>query len=69
MVKRAMLAAAAAVAALAAQPAAAQFSVGSPGEPPRLELGVGAFDVTPSKHPHAGTASDFNAEYHFGSNT
>jgi lipid A 3-O-deacylase len=58
--------AAIAVAALAARPAAAQLSVGSPGEPPRLELGVGAFDITPSHRPDAGTEGDFRAEYHFG---
>jgi len=66
MAKRAMLAAVAAVACLAAQPAAAQLSLGSPGEPPRLELGVGAFDITPSKRNNAGTQGDLVGEYHFG---
>lgn len=51
---------------IGARPAAAQFSLGSPGEPPRVELGVGAFDVTPSKRPDAETAGMFRGEYHFG---
>lgn len=54
------------VTALAAQPAAAQVTLGSPGGPPRLELGVGAFDITPSHRRDAGTQGDFRAEYHFG---
>jgi len=49
-----------------ARPAAAQFSLGSPDGPPRLELGAGAFDITPSKRPYAGTQGDFRGEYHFG---
>lgn len=52
--------------ALASRPAAAQVSLGSPGGPQRLELGAGAFDITPSKRPYAGTQGDFRAEYHFG---
>ena len=63
---RAVLAAAAVVAAFAARPAAAQLTLGSPGELPRLELGAGAFDVTPSKRQHAGAQGDFVGEYHFG---
>jgi lipid A 3-O-deacylase len=64
---RATLPVVAVVAALAARPAVAQISLGSPGEPPRLELGIGAFDVTPdSHHKDAATAGDFDAEYHFG---
>jgi lipid A 3-O-deacylase len=55
-----------AVAVLVARPAAAQFSLGSPGGPPRLELGAGAFDITPSHRPYAGTQGDFRGEYHFG---
>jgi lipid A 3-O-deacylase len=53
--------------ALVARPAAAQFSLGSPDGPQRLELGVGAFDITPdTHHKDAGTAGDFRGEYHFG---
>jgi lipid A 3-O-deacylase len=63
---RMLLAAAAVAAVLAARPAAAQFSLGSPGEPPRLEVGAGAFDVTPSHRKFAGTQGDFVGEYHFG---
>ena len=63
--------AAIAVAALVARPAAAQLSlgpvsIGSPGGPQRVELGVGAFDITPSNRKHAGTQGDFRGEYHFG---
>ena len=63
------------VVALADRPAAAQmtigspdtgFSIGSPGGPPRLELGVGAFDVTPNRRRDSGMQGDFRAEYHFG---
>jgi hypothetical protein len=76
MATRAMLAALAVSAVLAARPAAAQLVLGSPDEPPRLELGAGAFDVTPDRkvskvdnlilHPGNGTAGDLSAEYHFG---
>ena len=62
---RALLAAAF-LAAFAMRPAAAQLTVGSPGEPPRLELGAGAFDITPSKRKHAGVQGDVVGEYHFG---
>jgi lipid A 3-O-deacylase len=62
-----VLAAIVAVAALAARPALAQFSLGSPGEPARLELGAGLFDITPSSHhKKADTAGDLRSEYHFG---
>jgi lipid A 3-O-deacylase len=54
------------VAGLGARPAVAQVSIGSPGEPPRIEGGVGAFDITPSKRRDAGTQGDFRGEYHFG---
>jgi len=64
---------AAAIAAVAcfARPAAAQYSLGwvslgSPGGPPRLELGLGAFDITPSNREHAGTQGVGRLEYHFG---
>ncbi|HYM72597.1 MAG TPA: acyloxyacyl hydrolase [Stellaceae bacterium] len=66
LAKRAALAAVAVVAIAAARPAAAQLSLGSPGGPPRLELGAGAFDITPSKRRDAGTQGAFRAEYHFG---
>jgi lipid A 3-O-deacylase len=49
-----------------APPAAAQISFGSPGGPPRVALGAGAFDVTPSNHKGAETAAEFRGEYHFG---
>lgn len=58
--------AAIAVSAFAARPAAAQFSLGSPGGPARIELGAGAFDITPSNRPHAGVQGAFRGEYHFG---
>lgn len=50
----------------AANPAAAQVRLGSPGDPPRLALGVGAFDVLPSHHPSSQTAAEFTGEYRFG---
>lgn len=65
-IKQVLALGAIAAAVLAAQPAAAQLSLGSPGGPPRVELGVGAFDITPSNRPHAGTQGDFRGEYHFG---
>ena len=47
-----------------ARPAAAQIVFGSPGDPPHIALGAGAFDVTPS---HRGsTAAELRAEYRFG---
>jgi opacity protein-like surface antigen len=61
--------------ALSAQPAAAQLasqwslgpvSIGSPGGPPRLALGAGAFDITPGGQKYAGTQGVFRGEYHFG---
>jgi lipid A 3-O-deacylase len=57
------------VAAVAALPipAAAQITFGSPSDPPRLALGAGAFDITPSSsHPDAKTAGEFRGEYRFG---
>jgi hypothetical protein len=65
-VRQAMRLAAAALVLLLAHPAAAQLSLGSPGGPPRVELGVGAFDITPSAHPDSSTAGLFRGEYHFG---
>ncbi|HXP03308.1 MAG TPA: acyloxyacyl hydrolase [Stellaceae bacterium] len=63
---RTLLAVAAIIAALAARPAAAQLSLGSPGEPPRLELGGGVYDITPSTRKNAGVQGDLLGEYHFG---
>ncbi|MGE5271253.1 MAG: acyloxyacyl hydrolase [Thiohalocapsa sp.] len=52
-------------AALAA-PAAAQISLGSPADPPRIAAGVGAFDITPSSsHKDSRTAAEFRGEYRF----
>src|SRR5215469_9407222 len=54
-------------AAFMARPAAAQFSLGSPGGPPRLSLGAGAFDITPNAGHHDSHVQGlFNGEYHFG---
>jgi hypothetical protein len=66
MAKHLFAAAALVAVVLVARPAAAQFSLGSPGGPPRLELGVGAFDITPSNRPESATQGDFRGEYHFG---
>ena len=50
-----------------APPAAAQVTFGSPNDPPRLALGVGAFDITPSSsHKDSRTAAEFRGEYRFG---
>ena len=47
-------------------PAAAQVTFGSPGDPPRLALGAGAFDITPStSHKDSRTAGEFRGEYRF----
>src|SRR5437879_1068997 len=49
-----------------AAPAAAQIVLGSPADPPRIALGAGAFDVTPSKGiRRGGTAGEVRAEYRF----
>jgi lipid A 3-O-deacylase len=52
----------------AALPAAAQVMLGTPAtDPPRVEFGVGAFDITPSSsHKDSETAAEFRGEYHFG---
>jgi hypothetical protein len=47
-------------------PAAAQVSFGSPGDPPRIALGAGAFDITPSHHKNSSTAAELRAEYRYG---
>jgi lipid A 3-O-deacylase len=54
--------------AAAAAPAAAQLAFGTPAtDPPRIELGAGAFDITPdAKHKDSETAAEFRGEYHFG---
>ena len=50
-----------------AHPAAAQVTFGSPGDPPHVAFGAGAFDVTPSSHnTHGGTAAEFRGEYRYG---
>ena len=49
-----------------APPAAAQVTFGSPADPPRLALGAGAFDITPSSsHKDSRSAGEFRAEYRF----
>jgi len=50
----------------AARPAAAQITFGSPGDPPHIALGAGAFDITPSNHRDSKTAAEFRGEYRFG---
>jgi lipid A 3-O-deacylase len=53
--------------ALVAWPAAAQITIGSPGDPPHLAFGAGAFDITPSSsHPDSKTAAEGRVEYRFG---
>lgn len=52
---------------VAARPAAAQISFGSPTDPPRIVLGGGAFDVLPdAKKPGHGTTGLALSEYRFG---
>jgi lipid A 3-O-deacylase len=47
-------------------PASAQITIGSPADPPRLALGAGAFDITPSPAAGGRTAAEFRGEYRFG---
>lgn len=47
-------------------PGAAQLSIGSPGDPPSIALGGGAFDITPSASNNGGTAGEVRAEYRYG---
>ena len=62
-----MLALLAAVDGGSAPAARAQVSFGSPADPPRIAVGAGAFDVTPSSTSHTGgTAAELRAEYRFG---
>ena len=50
-----------------ADPAAAQIAFGSPGDPPRIAIGGGAFDVLPnSVRPGAGATGLALGEYRFG---
>ena len=52
---------------IAAPPALAQITFGSPGDPPHVALGAGAFDITPSSSHHdSRTAAEFRGEYRFG---
>ena len=44
----------------------AQITFGSPADPPRIALGAGAFDITPSASNAGGTAGELRAEYRFG---
>jgi len=49
-----------------APPVSAQVTFGSPGDPPRLAVGAGAFDITPSSsHKDSRTAAEFRGEYRF----
>ncbi|MGD9614437.1 MAG: acyloxyacyl hydrolase [Alphaproteobacteria bacterium] len=49
-----------------ASAAKAQLSLGSPADPPRIAVGAGAFDATPSASNRGGTAAELRAEYRFG---
>src|SRR5438876_7824900 len=50
-----------------AHPGAAQITFGSPGDPPRIAIGGGAFDVLPYKSkPGSGATGLALAEYRFG---
>ena len=52
---------------LLAHPGAAQLSIGSPGDPPSIALGGGAFDITPGNgNTGGGTAGEIRAEYRYG---
>jgi lipid A 3-O-deacylase len=46
--------------------ARAQVSFGSPTDPPRVALGAGAFNITPSSSHPGGTAAELGVEYRFG---
>jgi hypothetical protein len=62
----ALLWALAALAVFAVRPAAAQVTLGSPGDPPRIALELGDFDIVPSEHKDSKSAADFGLEYRFG---
>lgn len=50
-----------------ARSAGAQVTFGSPGDPPRVAIGGGAFDVLPdAKYRHNGTVGSLESEYRFG---
>jgi hypothetical protein len=67
MARAAVIGMLAALAVLAVQhPARAQLSIGSPGDPPRVALELGAFNILPGKHPDSHVAADFGLEYRFG---
>ena len=52
---------------LAGRPALAQITFGTPGDPPHVAFGIGAFDITPSSsHKDSKTAAEFRGEYRFG---
>ena len=46
--------------------AAQMVSFGSPGDPPRVAIGGGAFDVIPETHPGSGTTGSVLGEFRFG---
>jgi len=46
--------------------ARAQVSFGSPADPPRIAVGGGAFNITPSSSHRGNTAAELSAEYRFG---
>ena len=46
--------------------ASAQLTFGSPGDPPKVAVGAGAFDITPGNHRDSKTAAEFRGEYRFG---
>jgi hypothetical protein len=51
----------------AAQPASAQITFGSPGDPPRIAIGAGVFDVLPySSKPGSGATGLALGEYRLG---
>jgi lipid A 3-O-deacylase len=51
----------------ASRPAAAQITLGSPGEGPGIGIGVGAFDITPdTKKQFSATSAQLQGEYRFG---
>jgi lipid A 3-O-deacylase len=55
------------VAMIAARSAEAQVTFGSPGDPPRVALDGGAFNVLPdTKKPHSSTVGMVGSEYRFG---
>jgi len=62
----ALFGAIAAIAVLAAGPATAQVTLGSPGDPPRIALALGGFDIIPGNHKDSHPAGDFGLEYRFG---